>query len=91
MRLAFICKYCMEESQLHFVVSDRFRFLAKHGENYSCRCVECGALNEIDVNRIYARTNKLMLIVSLGFTFAMMAYLANHFYANYVSGRSVSV
>lgn len=91
MRLAFICKYCLEESQLNFVVSDRFRFLVKHGENYSCRCAECGALNEIHVNRIYARTNKVLLIVSLAFTFGTMIYLSTQFYTNYVSGRSLNI
>ncbi len=91
MRLAFICKYCTEESQLNFVVSDRFKFLIRHGENYSCRCAKCGALNEIHVNRIYARTNKPMLIVSLVFTFGIMIYLSNHFYTSYVSGRSLSI
>lgn len=91
MRLAIICKYCLEESQLNFVVSDRFRFLVKHGENYSCRCAECGALNEIHVNRIYARTNKVLLIVSLAFTFGTMIYLSNRFYTNYVSGHSLNI
>ncbi len=91
MRLAFICKDCSEETQLNFVVGDRFRFLIKQGENHSCRCLKCGALNEIHVNRIYARTNKLLLIISLIFTFTMMAYLANHFYLNYVSGRSLNI
>lgn len=91
MRLAFICKYCLEESQLNFVVSDRFRFLVKHGENYSCRCAKCGALNEFHVNRIYARTSKPLLIVSLIFTFGMMIYLSNRFYTNYVTERSLHV
>ncbi len=80
MRLAFICKYCTEESQLNFVVSDRFKFLIRHGENYSCRCAKCGALNEIHVNRIYARTNKPLLIVSLFFTFGIAAVLESNFY-----------
>lgn len=91
MRLAFICKYCNEETQLNFVVGDRFRFLVKHGENYSCRCLKCEALNEIHVNRIYARTNKVLLIISLIFTFVMMTYLSNHFYTSYVSGRSLNI
>ncbi|MBI3218049.1 MAG: hypothetical protein HYZ44_00905 [Bacteroidetes bacterium] len=43
------------------------------------------------MNRIYARTNKLTLIVSLVFTFGMMIYLSNHFYTNYVSGRTLNI
>ncbi len=91
MRLAFICKNCEEESQLNFVVGDRFQLLAKHRGNYSCQCAKCGALNEIHVNRIYARNNRPLLIISLIFTFSLMAYLANHFYLNYVSGRSLNI
>lgn len=43
------------------------------------------------VNRIYARTNKPLLIVSLVFTVGMMIYLSNRFYTNYVTERSLNI